>query len=65
MVLLFCFKKGENMTQSEMEFSIKELEKQDQILREYISRTLELISKNTDQILELSNQIKLLYPNLR
>ena len=53
------------MTQSEMEFRIKELEKQDQILREYISRILELISKNTDQILELSNQIKLLYPNLR
>ena len=53
------------MTQSEMEFRIKELEKQDQILREYIGRTLELISKNTDQILELSNQIKLLYPNLR
>ena len=53
------------MTQSEMEFRIKELEKQDQILREYISRTLALISKNTDQILELSDQIKLLYPNLR
>lgn len=53
------------MTLEEMEFRIKELEKQDQILREYISRTLELISKNTDQILELSNQIKLLYPNLR
>lgn len=53
------------MTLEEMEFRIKELEKQDQILREYISRTLKLISKNTDQILELSNQIKLLYPNLR
>lgn len=53
------------MTLEEMEFRIKELEKQDQILKECISRTLDLISKNTDQILELSNQIKLLYPNLR
>ena len=42
------------MTQLEMERRIKELEKENLRNKECISRTLDLISKNADQILELN-----------
>lgn len=49
-----------DMTQQEMVERIEKLEKENKILQDYLNRTLDLVSKNTNCILDLKQQVELL-----
>ena len=53
-------RKEKNMTQLEMERRIVSLESEIRLLKDCLGRTLNLISKNTDAIIELNDLVKLI-----